>query len=1220
MTATPRVYGESVKSKALDNGVELASMDNELLYGKEFYKLGFGESVEKGLLTDYKVQILIISEDYIRKEFQNKLAEDSEIDIEDLGKLVGCWNGLSKRHQDGLSFESLSDSIPMKRAVIFTSTIANSLKVVKRFTELQHDSNYKDLVRIEIDHVDGKMRSMERSDKLIDLKTGHRYIDENTFGCKILSNARCLSEGVDVPSLDAVIFLSPRNSVVDIVQSVGRVMRISEGKDFGYIILPIVVPTNMLPEEALNDNTKFKAVWSVLQALRAHDDRFDATINKLDLIKSNPDNIDVLGIGFNSDEDEDGEKVTYHDDALKALETVHLEDWKDAVYTRMVKKCGDRDYLKKWTSDIIITVDRIKDTLRDVLDNHSDVNDEFILFVESLQNNINTSINKEDVIDMVAQHLITKPIFDALFQNYSFSDSNPISKSLNRLVDKLDKHQFSDELKKLESLYKGIKNRVSKIDDLEAKQRVITELYENFFKFAFPKDVDRLGVVYTPVEVVDFIVRSVNDVLKDKFDKTLADNGVEIIDPFTGTGTFIVRLLQSGLIPKDKLEYKYSNEIFANEIMLLAYYIATVNIEESFHHLKEDGGYKTFDGIVLTDTFALNENESPIHNQLFPENNERIKRQKNSNIKVIIGNPPYRAKQENENDDNQSFKYERLDESIKNSYVKNSNSANMNALYDSYIRAFRWSTTRIKDEGIVGFITNGNYIDNNSMAGFRKSIEDEFSYIYCFNLKGGIRGKSGDNAKREGDNVFNIMTGVAIIILAKVKGYEGKAEIRYHEIDDYLKRKDKLNVISNLDFKNIDWKMIEPNETYDWINQRGEVFNSFIPLGDNRDKSINTVFDIYSRGVATSKDTWCYNFSKDSLAENMSRMIDFYNSEVNRYKQLDEKIDIDKFITIDPEKISWSVTIKDDIKRSKEYRFSDDNVRESMYRPFSKEYMYFDKRINERTYQMPKIFPTVNHENIVIMINGIGSSVNTSVFISYVTPDLNILAPTQCFPLYHYSSEGTPVEVPDEHGYYKHSAISDYIYDECSSRYGELIHEDIFYYVYGILHSTDYRKDFANDLKKVLARLPLVKSKDDFWTFSNAGRDLARIHLNYETVAPYNTTDDIKENANYKVDKMKFLTKGKDKDKSVIIYNNHITIKDIPIHAYDYIINGRSAIEWIMDRYTVKIDKDSKIVNDANKYCESINDDKYIFNLLKRVITVSIKTNEIVNSLPQLSY
>jgi len=1097
--------------------------------------------------------------------------------------------------------------------------------------------------------MDGTMSAPERDEMLSWLKT-----PTSSNECRILTNVRVLSEGVDVPSLDAVMFLSARNSQVDVVQSVGRVMRKAPNKRYGYIIIPVVVPADVEPDKALDDNERYKVVWTVLNALRAHDDRFNATVNKIELNKRRPDQI-LVGrpeISFDGDGAPIASDPGVSYDANKEIGrqiALQFEQLQGVVYARMVEKVGDRRYWEQWAKDVAHVADRQIERITYLIENKKNQRQAFENFLAGLQKNINPSITESQAVEMLAQHIITKPIFEALFEGYSFVKHNAVSTAMQNMLEALEGKSVAEESDTLQKFYESVRKRAEGIDNADGKQHIIIELYDKFFKTAFPKMVEQLGIVYTPVEVVDFIIHSVNDVLKKEFNRSISDENIHILDPFTGTGTFVTRLLQSGLIDPKDLDRKYSQELHANEIVLLAYYIAAVNIENAYHdQLGGSREYKPFEGIVLTDTFQLGETDGSqkLFSEMFPQNSERVARQKKAPLRVIMGNPPYSVGQRSANDNAQNQKYDKLDARIASTYAKATDATNKNSLYDSYIKAFRWSTDRLDPEhgGVIAFVSNGAWLDGNAQDGFRKTLEKEFSSIWVFNLRGNQR-TSGELSRKEGGKIFGSgsRTPISISLLVKnPKIKTARASIYYHDIGDYLSRDDKLALIhrfSSIDNPSMKWKRLKPNEHGDWINKRNNLFQEFVSIGDKNNKDNTNTFFIpyYSRGLATTRDAWCYNSSNNKLETNIKTSIAFYNNEREKFnskKKVNPKIKPKGVIEFDSKKFSWSDGTLSWLLSNRSMKFDLTNIYISVYRPFFKQYVYFDRSLNERVYQLPKLFPSPSTENFVICIPAPGSRKNFSVLISPLIPDLHSNGDTQVFPLYYYEEQPqNSLSLFDTGGkskYIRRDGITDFILDRVKKQYGKNVgKEDIFYYVYGILHSPDYRTTFGNDLKKILPRIPLVDDVRDFWKFSKAGRQLADLHINYEEVSPY---DGVEVNGDdsgfYRVEKMRFpkkdgVVRGKKKkidDKSAIKYNSHITVTNIPEKAYEYVVNGKSAIEWIMDRYQVKTDKKSGIKNDPNDWADEVGNPRYILDLLLSVINVSVQTVDIVNSLPSIDF
>lgn len=1258
MTATPRLYGESAKVKASEKNCILCSMDDEAIYGKEFFRVNFSYAVNHGLLTDYKVLVLTVSEDDIPDNIKADVRNNNvkELNYDETTKLIGVINGLSKEVRGDEGKTWAVDPQIMHRAVAFCSAIGSEDKVgtskniaytlprlCEKYRENLSEEEQKRIVHIKTKHIDGSQNALERNQSLAWLKDD----SEDEQECKVLTNVRCLSEGIDVPALDAVLFLSSRNSQVDIVQSVGRIMRNfrkgqSGEKKYGYIIIPIVVPMDVSPEEALSQNKYFDVVWSILNALRSHDDNFNAEVNKIALNKKKDSKVLIGGAGFGKnvlDNQDEQDATTLNDAEIATQLEIRFGEMKDGIYAKLVEKCGDRLYWENWAKEVGLIARRFIERITQMVLKEGIHKKEFDEYVKGLQKNLNPSISEAQAIEMLAQHIITRPVFDALFKDYEFVKNNAVSRSMQQIIDLLEGEGLSKDLASLEKFYDSVRSNVSNIDNLGGKQTVIKNLYEKFFKGAFPLTVEQLGIVYTPIECVDFILHSVEYILKKEFDTSLTEENVHFLDPFTGTGTFVTRLLQSGLIKKEDMKRKYLNEIHCNELVLLAYYIADVNIESVYHDIMHPDEYLPYDGICLTDTFQLNEDDDrDIFSHLFKENSERVEIQKKAPVRVIASNPPYSAKQKSANDNAQNLSYTHLDSRIANTYAAKTDANNKNSLYDTYIKAFRWASDRIsqiKDGGIVAFISNGAWINGNAQDGFRMCLEKEFTSIYVLNLRGNAR-SSGEYRRKEGGGVFDAgsRTPIAITLLVKNPNITvDKATIYYHDIGDYLTREDKLRIIKgfkNIGSPRIDWKIIKPNEKADWINQRDGLFDSYVPIGDKDHKENKHTFFVpnYSNGLKTQRDAWCYNSSIEELNSNMERCTSFFNAQRKAYSE-----GLIKELDYDSSKISWTTNVQNAvIKNTPIDQDKVGYVDVIMYRPFFKQFGLYSRFWNERVYTMPKIFPKKGVSNLCICISGLGGSKENTTFITDCIPDLNLLdCGAQCFPLYWYEeNKNKQMSLFDDESnadYIRHDGVSDWILKEVRKRFGDtksLTKEHIFYYVYGLLHSQGYRERFADDLKKSLPRIPIMDRVDDFMAFYKAGKELAELHLNYEIVEPCPTVNveysvhpnDITDEDFY-VDKMRFPSK---EQKDTIIYNGKIRLTNIPKEAYDYVVNGKSAIEWLMERYAVTIDKNSLIKNDPNDWGKEHGKPRYILDLMLSVINVSVKTMQIVNSLPTLRF
>ena len=1287
MTATPKIYGDAAQEQKDKNEVVLYSMDDTDVFGPVFHSLNFDEAVQLGCLVDYKVIILASDSRFVRDD--STLIE--KINEDHAARIIGSWKALNKY---GTSEDLHDDAKPMKRAVGFAQVINRDAKNIKLASKLftQEFDNVINVYRSKVlelgnkerdafeeqeyeyvanhqltcdcKHIDGSMNANEKGALLQWLRE-----EPEQDHCKVLFNVRCLSEGVDVPALDAVIFLSPRKSQVEVVQTVGRVMRRAPGKKRGYVILPLVVDNLGDIDNALSRSDKFACIWQVLKALKAinpNDVIVDGALEKLssriEVVCVNKNTIDRKRTPGGDSRPRNPEPVPDPDPKqIPLIDEMFEFKVESTIKSAIIKKLGNRREWEEWAEDVAEICKNQVAFIKDKLNNteNKELRYAFNDFKDQLSCSINghksnqdasqnanealfggNSLSDDEVIEMLSQHIVIKPVLDALFKGYAFTENNPIARALTDMLEKFDNNGLHKANKELEYFYRSVGIRMQNVKTIAERQSVIVDLFDRFFKVAFPKQQEKLGIVYTPLEVVDFINHSVNDILKQEFGQTFADAGVHVLDPFTGTGTFITRLMQSeDLIPRDALPYKYFNELHAFELMPLAYYVASINMEAVYQEFFPNTPYAPNNITVLTDTFALHDEEvAPIFKDSIGKNTSRRKQVDSLDLRVIIGNPPYSVGQDNQNDDNKNDRYlgdNGVDTRIQETYVEAAGKITLkNSLYDSYIKAFRWASDKLGDKGVIAFVTNAGWLDSAAANGMRKCLSEEFSSIYIYHLKGNAR-TSGEQRRREKDNVFGVgsRAPIAITILVKNPSAAEKGKIYFACVDDYMSREEKLGQLAQLGtIKNAQLSEIVPDEHNDWLNQRRTDFAKFITVDGKKTDGI-ALFNNYSRGIATSRDPWSYNSLKENITSNFNRCISFYNEQVSLKKELGDSFVRDT----DPKKIKWDRPQIKHVEMGRTYpEFKEASIVTSVYRPFFKQFFYNDPLWVNCTYQMPKLFPYSGAENLTIGVSGLGAKDFGCLMTNSIT-DLHVLdSQTQCLPRYVYTEapkggligEFKSVK-PDEHGYVRSDGINPEAVQHFKDVYPEQADkvdvDAIFYYIYGVLHSPEYRSTYANNLQKELARIPRVATYEEFAAFEKAGRALAQLHVNYEAVKPYEgCIIDAAESPSYRVEKLAYGKiagqKGDAaKDRSTIIYNSSITIKNIPLEAQEYVVNKKSALDWIVERCCVSTDKDSGIVNDFNDYAKEMGNEKYIFNLILRVITVSLETMKIVKALPKLN-
>ena len=886
---------------------------------------------------------------------------------------------------------------------------------------------------------------------------------------------------------------------------------------------------------------------------------------------------------------------------------------REAIYARIVDSLTDKHYYSKWAKETARINDQYSERIRGLLaTDRDDVRSQFASFHSALRRELNDGITEDKAVSLLAQHLVTRPIFDALFSEFDFAQHNPVSVAMEVMVKKLRfDHGTDSETKELAGFYASVRRRVMYVDTAEKKQRIIADLYQEFFKAAFPKDSEALGIVYTPVEAVDFIIRSVEDILNEDFGASLSDSGVDVLDPFVGTGTFVARLLASGIIQPADLVRMYTQELHANEINLLAYYIASINIEMTFQEMARSDEYAPFEGIVFADSFEAQENRvAPRFGaEFFEANSDRMRYQNERDIRVIMGNPPWSIGQRAQNDDNQNRRYPALRARISKTYVSESKATLRRGLYDTYVHAIRMATDRIhesKKGGVVAFVTNGGFIDSGSFDGFRKTLVSEFHKVYCLNLRGDQR-TSGEKSRQEGGKLFGggSRARVSILIMVKTPGeVNGQGTLFYHDVGDYLSREQKLQFLARHRKASVPWTEIAPDEHGDWINLRVPGYDEMVPLyGDG-----GAVFKLNSLGLSTNRDPWVYGFNSTRVIENTRQMIDAYNRQIPTSNPVRN-----------PKEFSWTRKTLRMAKNGIRLDHDSSRIVTSEYRPFTKQMVYFHRSVNEEVSRLESIFPTVELPNLGIAFNAMDKNNGLSCLMLDVIPNLDTLRHTQFLPRWVYEKS----QFSDM--YEQVSNINPTVRTKMRSQFGDhsITDDDVFHYVYGVLHHRGYRNKYAANLSREIPRIPMAASVVDFHAFVAAGEALADLHLNYECVRPYPLEEEIVGEPDilnvYRVTrKMRHPRRRGNTDKSSLIYNDQITLKGIPEKAHAYVVGQYSAIRWLMERYFIKTDPDSGIVNDPNAWADELGNPRYIIDLIKRVITVSVKTVDIMDSLPEL--
>ena len=1014
MTATPRIYTENAKGRAADEKKTVVSMDDDSVYGPVFHELSFYDAVHKyEALCDFKVRVAIMDEDTMDRLAQELHAgEENEVPVNERSLMASVWHAIQHPGAD-------DEKKSLLQRVIFFCDMINSSKIIAG-DEIKYNVDYKEdpeelelakavdsqrsferLVKhindafrepsggsnaVDVRHVDGADNAEMRKNRLEWLKNS----SDDPRTCRILSNARCLSEGVDVPALDGVVFLNPRKSVVDVVQAVGRVMRKAPGKEYGYVILPVVIPMGMGIDDALSDSKHFKVVWQVLNALRSHDLRLENEINTLalDITKSNNEvtNRIIIRHAYSHDLDDSG------------MPPARLIN---AISSTLVRKVGDVAYYDKYAKNLGAKAREIKEQIKNRMDQPR-VRDEVRRLQDGLRFLINGSITADDAVSVIAQHMVLSRIFDMLFRG-EFKSHNPVSATLGDVVGRL---RLDAELREFEGFYAEAEREIDGITTREARQNFIRKIYDNFFKGYAKKETEQLGIVYTPVEIIDFILNSVQHVLRTEFGTDFADRNVKVLDPFAGMGTFLTRLMELGLLG-DNMYEKYKHDMYSNEIMLLAYYVATVNMETTYSSLRRGGRHVPFDGMSYTDTLMLDPRyrQEARHRQeetkidaVFERVHERVRRQRGSHLHVIVGNPPYSAGQDNYNDQNQNMKYPEIDKRVDDTYSHRLKQIDptlgaKNSMSDSYIRSIRWASDRIGESGIIGVVTNASFIRTPASAGVRACLREEFTDVWVFDLLGkkGVEGHGRNIFEYPGTSSGGTTTQIAIIILVK-NPTKKEHTIHYTSLtkEDYSGPQKRMRVKELGSIAGIsDWQIKQPDKHHDWLGQRSGEFDKYLPMGskDAKKGKENALFRNYWIGVATSRDVWAYNSSKAELAKNMQKHIEYCNLQDPENPIINSK------------KAKWSRELSNRLQKSRKQKLDKNKIRISLYRPFFKQYLYLDKIFTYLPAIAHNVFPKNDSKNLTIVIPDKGVGEKFSGLMSDVTPDLHVIEQSQVFPL-----------------------------------------------------------------------------------------------------------------------------------------------------------------------------------------------------------------------------
>jgi predicted helicase len=1189
MTATPKVFDVEREEKERieeENLVKIFDMSDEEIFGPTFFEYSFKRAIEEGYLSPYRIVVMTVDKKEVQEKLYEYLMLQGSLSIDDTTKLVGLGKLIKGEvhNEDGTPL-----NLSIKRGIVFVNRVFKSKQVAEDF-EAVFREYFGTPSPAEIQHIDGNMSVFEKRGRINWLRQGGEK-------SHILTNAKVLTEGIDVPALDFVAFFDPKESVVDIIQALGRVVRKAQNKEFGLVFIPLVVSTDKGDIDEQIERTSYKTLWQVLNAVASLDSAFQSQIrviliedgNRTREIDPRRDNVIILDRG--------NTQASLFEPIRKYLSTKIVRSFRLGAI-----------FLRDWAQETAKTAKDLKDHVQIALEKDISFRQKFEELRRALTTFLNESISDQDAINLIVQYILTKPIFDAIFEHKS-----QVDEILDSIFEYF-KHFLQNNIRELDKFYEQVQAKASGLRNEEERQEFLRHLYTNFFSVAFKETTDEVGIAYTPVPLVSFIVKFVNHLVQKHFGKTLDDEGVVILEPFAGMGTFISLAIEN--MDPQKLEEKLQRkEIWANEILLLPYMAMVKNIESTI--ARKTRKHLPFETALWTDSFSLMEKlyekQSPKLPMIIPEKfKELIDAQLKAKVNVIISNPPWRAGRENENVGRRNVRYENLRKRIEQTYAKYAKQLGttlVNSLYDTYIQAIRMASDRI-EEGVIGFVLNNGWLKGLSGRGVRKALSEEFAEVYVYDLKGDARTR-GEERRRQAENVFGDQSraGVCLLFLVKRKDKKGLAKIHYKAVKDYATKEEKFAELREWEDQpdQIPWQEIQPNQSHDWIDQGEEEFENFVKLGDKRNKHEITVFDEYSSGLATGRDAYAYNFSKDAIKEHMQRLIDTFNEHLDRVQSGEIMPDnVEEKIERDQRKIKWDGSLKDLLFRLREkQRFKDERVFPAFYRPFVPMWVYFDKVFNNRTYLLPSIFPTPDAENLAIVVSGVGKGRVFDAFITTKMVDISFhTTSVVLFPLYIYT------EVKTLYGTV--SQKQDNIPDQALRLFQKALNDisitkgDIFFYVFGVLSTPSYVERFRNNLSKELPRVPIL---DSFREISKLGRELAGLQLAYQryvwAVVMKEEKGELPEYSNLTITAdenalKEYVEKVRlDKGNREITINGKVKVQGIPEFAFECKIGNYPPIRWVSEYLAREEDRDTGIVWDPRIKVEEFVD------IVKKLIAFS---------------